>query len=444
MSAALSLQSAALSSSALKRSRIARPVSMIASLGDSITYQFNDGVPQWKRPYGYQTWAEILSGGAARFPSALNFGIGGNRTDQMLARVGDVIAARPDACVVMGGVNDLRSLTAEQSMANLRQIYETLLASGILPVAVPPLPAGILAGTALSVAEQRQLSQLRRLIRSHSLSSGGLVIADATDMLIAHGTGDGVPLGGVPSGSIIPAAVTYDGLHPAVRGAFWTGRAIASALATRLGGQPNLHDGDNDAFDAASNPTGSKIGSALSFGNGGGSVTGGAQGVAPSGWVLQQLSPGGTVSGSFEGETLENGESRQRYRLDFSTTSQDGEARARFYRQIYSGFEIGEVVEGIVEVEVSDIAASCMNELQLQVNDASGEYSRVLGFQVRTLNGSKFLYPDIGWKGVLRTEPMTVGSAVALDFVLSFGIAAKDGAAASLRIGRPRLARVMG
>ena len=442
MSAALALQSAALARAASRKSALARPLTSLAAIGDSMTYQNSYG-SGWKLPYGFLTWAEILSGGGLYSPNQLNFGVSGDRTDQMLARVGSVVGASPDICVVLGGVNDIRTISPAESIRNLGRIYDRLQAAGVLVVAMPPIPVGIHAGLVPTMSEQNHLARIRQYIRTRSTEDGGLVVADATSMLVNHADPNGHPLGGTPAGSSIPTAVTYDGLHPSIRGAYWMGKAIADALGPRLGGKPPICGGVNDMYDPSANPSGSKLGTGLPLGTSGGALSNGATGSVPSGWTLRRQSAGGSVSGTFEARALANGQSRQVYRIDISGTQATGEVSARFYRQLFSGFQPGERVEGVIELEIAGVAQDALTEVQLQIADTTGKSARVLGVQTGTPTGTKFRYPNQPWTGVLRTNPIVLGNTTALDFVLSVAIAGIENAAATVRVTGARLSRCL-
>ncbi|MCU1413524.1 MAG: hypothetical protein JWN80_864 [Microbacteriaceae bacterium] len=77
-------------------------------LGDSIT-----ALGDW------QTW----------FPdvNALNFGLSGSTTDDLLARVGEVVAADPDEIIVLIGTNDLGTRhTVEHLVTNIQSMMVEL------------------------------------------------------------------------------------------------------------------------------------------------------------------------------------------------------------------------------------------------------------------------------------------------------------------------------
>lgn len=73
-----------------------------------------------------------------------NFGVGGNNTSQILARLPDVLDKHPELVIVMAGTNDaLQNIDPNVSRANLRSI-ETQLINRKISFAIlnpPPLPS---------------------------------------------------------------------------------------------------------------------------------------------------------------------------------------------------------------------------------------------------------------------------------------------------------------
>lgn len=102
-------------------------------LGDSIT-----------AGSGGDTGWHVQANGRAGFPLRFisNAGVGGDRTDQMLARIDtDVIDLLPDVCIVLGGTNDVgQGVSAATIQGYLSDIYDALEAEGIAIVActIPP------------------------------------------------------------------------------------------------------------------------------------------------------------------------------------------------------------------------------------------------------------------------------------------------------------------
>jgi lysophospholipase L1-like esterase len=97
------------------------PVTVVACLGDSIT----EGWPFWDArrrsgdpPGPWEHWAGL------RFPELelRNFGIWGERTDQIAARFDEAVAGA-DALIVQGGINDIaQRRDVATAAANLRSM----------------------------------------------------------------------------------------------------------------------------------------------------------------------------------------------------------------------------------------------------------------------------------------------------------------------------------
>src|SRR5690242_17245831 len=75
----------------------------IVALGDSITRGVRSGV---KPEETFATLVEARLKDQGYRATVANFGIGGERTDQALARLEQIIAARPRLVAVMYGTND--------------------------------------------------------------------------------------------------------------------------------------------------------------------------------------------------------------------------------------------------------------------------------------------------------------------------------------------------
>jgi len=195
-----------------------REVLVIVGLGDSTTA----GTPGFLSPleappngmgnpesqYGF--WVTKARQGW-RF---LNKGINGQRTDQMLSRFGrDVILAKPDVVVILGGVNDIYQGRGPESVGdNLQMMYERAEASGIAVVGATILP--------YNFAEARESQAIRRVnawIEERSKSSS-MLFCDANRAVRDARDPDRL-------------SSTPDGLHPDVEGYRKMGEAIVRTLA---------------------------------------------------------------------------------------------------------------------------------------------------------------------------------------------------------------------
>jgi lysophospholipase L1-like esterase len=116
-------------------STVGQPMTIVvACLGDSIT----EGSPYWSSreqtgdPHGqWQYWAALAQPGVA----LRNFGICGERTDEIAARLDDAVAGA-DMLVVQGGINDIaQGREVDRAFKGVRGMVERGRALG-LPVAV--------------------------------------------------------------------------------------------------------------------------------------------------------------------------------------------------------------------------------------------------------------------------------------------------------------------
>jgi len=105
----------------------------LAALGDSLTARY-------RLSFSYP---DLL--GRWRGIPVRNFGVSGDTTAQMLARLEEVLASgpTPQVVVILGGTNDIaRGMPAEDALRNLRTIAERVRDSGRRPVLVCPPPSG--------------------------------------------------------------------------------------------------------------------------------------------------------------------------------------------------------------------------------------------------------------------------------------------------------------
>jgi lysophospholipase L1-like esterase len=121
----------------------------VVFLGDSITDKWNLAAYFPGRPY-------------------VNRGISGQVTPQMVVRFhADVVALKPAAVVILGGVNDVQGVLQvedePQIEANYAAMAEMAQANGIRPIFTAILPVNNYAPAAKSVLDERKPAELARL-----------------------------------------------------------------------------------------------------------------------------------------------------------------------------------------------------------------------------------------------------------------------------------------
>ena len=112
----------------------------IVALGDSIT-QADSDIPN--NSFGPISWfMQLIVRSDGRLKYVRNSAISGNTTSMMLSRLQqDVIAYKPDICIILGGTNDINlNIAPSKTIANIKEILNALKTAGITPVlcTIPP------------------------------------------------------------------------------------------------------------------------------------------------------------------------------------------------------------------------------------------------------------------------------------------------------------------
>lgn len=160
------------------------PANTVAILGDSLLSRNTDdtGTQRSFKDFGVLTWANAKAGG--RCSMVLNAGVSGERTDEILARVGDVIAASPDACIVLAGKNDIsQNIAPATAVANITSICQSLLSAGVRVIlcTVPPYQTG---NASISAARSEAENVINNGIKSIAHNTPGVTLADiAADVI---------------------------------------------------------------------------------------------------------------------------------------------------------------------------------------------------------------------------------------------------------------------
>jgi lysophospholipase L1-like esterase len=192
----------------------ARPT--FVALGDSITSPVGTGSEQdWSR------WADP----EGRLELLANAGVGGERTDQILARVeADVLAHQPQWVTVLAGTNDIsQDVGAEPIIFNLTRIYDTLDGAGVRFVAIT-IPPQIMMTPEQVATHQAVNTWMRERVQA---DWPGSLLGDWSAALSVDG--DGVS----PIPEFFP-----DGVHLGREGAEAAGRALAPTFAAIVDAPP--------------------------------------------------------------------------------------------------------------------------------------------------------------------------------------------------------------
>lgn len=142
----------------------------VAAIGDSITDQNNNSSIFNLNSIGYMTWLGILSDQKINFDVGLNFGVSGNTSADILARIPGVITAmiarNCRRAVCHWNTNDVNGgIALETSMSNTQKIYKALSDAGIEFVVVPVLPRSFNSSVTMRKVIPAFNNALRELVR---------------------------------------------------------------------------------------------------------------------------------------------------------------------------------------------------------------------------------------------------------------------------------------
>lgn len=210
----------------------------IWALGDSITangYTAPAGtVSHLFYNQSYLMWTCLHSLGRLRFGGIA--ATGGYTTAQIIStHLPTVVAAKPAYCVVHAGTNDNGTLTLAQSIANLKTIFDSLLAAGIVPVATTMLPKQTLLNGSRLFLESQSLWVLRYA------TTRNFPAVDITSAMINPANG------GWPGYSGGVGTYNVDDTHPNGLGAKTMGSAIWSVLSSWVPPRPSFFPAYNTA-----------------------------------------------------------------------------------------------------------------------------------------------------------------------------------------------------
>ena len=403
----------------------------VALLGDSITANNNQSLTT-NSQLGYWTNASILLGKRFSSSPALNFGVAGESTAQILARVGSVISALPDICVVLAGTNDVSGgVTADAAFANLAEIWKKLTAAGISVVAGTVFPR---SDAAMTATYSKVLQRLNNLIRLNA--------PKYVDVHLWDGHQDLADMTSTVSGCI--ATYFSDNLHPNRTGAYWAGKSLAAVFnkAFPTDGVPAYRCmSGGDLFDATYAPTGNLLGNALLTGLAGTKAGAYATGDVADGWTVYRPVGSTIVCVASKGvATLPNG---QTYPTQILTISSPGSGVAleeiSFFRNGVTA--AGDNVLGGFDVDVASVTGK-LNYVTPRVQAQYDSY-KVVGQDAHLALGSSAGSLPEAFSGHMQTVPgLAPSGGTAMQLAAVIGLDCTVASSVVVTIGMPYLRKI--
>lgn len=294
--------------------------SKIIYLGDSITqHGFNllSGGYYYVNN-GFSVFANILSGSKLYQPINGNQGISGDRTDQMIARMGKILNLRPNVIVIEAGTNDFsQSVPLATVIANyttiinaFKSINATILALTVFPRYSPTAP--------LSTADEAN----RQLFNAWLLSNPDIRYVVNAESILTSGS------------------LYEDGLHPTTQGAFLIGQDLAVGLSSLTGSASAAFQINPEAV-GGYNLSGT-----------GGSLAG-ATGVVATGWTIKGNGGGNDAGGATAVGSISSNNALNQQVITLSGTY-SGTSKSVLFTQDFttSYYAVNDVIECILDIEI--------------------------------------------------------------------------------------------
>lgn len=402
----------------------------VAVVGDSIVAQNHLVAANQRRAYniGSVVWAGVLTRQRFVFEPEDNYGVGGNTSAQILARLPGILSTSTAATIILaGGTNDLPDLSGidqATSKANIAECIRLCRSAGRYVVLIPPRPRGDANFvTTLSATGQKRLLDMRDWCMRQSAS--GVYPVDSWKYLADPlSTTAGIRLG-----------YTSDGLHLVQQGAFWEGVAIAETLGsdTAAGLFPYINvlaSSNSDQYDAVLTPNGALDTNPMLDGSVA-AVGTGATGNVATGWDAGS----GSGTGLVRAYSKVNG--KQQIVLSGTPTAV---ATPLYFAQNISASKlaIGDVCEAYVDVEVdAGMAGLPSLSLYVQHTDNGNVWS---GLDTGSV-AAAFDMPPVAWKGVIKTPRFTLTST-AVQIGITSRTRVGSVVSGTVRVGSIKLAKI--
>ena len=406
-------------------------VPQIACLGDSNVFlnwgsnpstgtaQINPPTQGILQCRGFAFWAQTLCDARVEFPQALNFGVSGETSTDILARVDQAASSAAAAVVVMAGTNDFGAadLPYATTIANLTAIITALRAKSkrVLLLTVPPrghptshyfsgaTDARLLRLFAVNTWMKRVASQMR-----------GVTVIDPWGDIADPASLYGDFLAGMVNAG--------DVAHITSASAYQIGKLLAAEFNRLYPPIDWLPKSNTDLFDATSNPVGALNTNPMMLGTAGtlSGTTPTPTGQVADGWTLSGVDAGLTLAAS---KQIVGNDTRQR--LVLGGTPGAGADRIITLGQAVSQSSgrivAGDVLEGFARVSVA--ASTGFYGLALILQETYNPGSGSVTVQTNCGNsgqGVDNLMPTEAWSGVLRLPPLVIpaGTLTSLQFRL--------------------------
>lgn len=356
-----------------------RPANNVVAFGfDSRTLQGQASGNQRVRSYIH--WLRLALRQKIRTTAALNFGISGQRSDQVLTNISTIVAALVAAGVgtlyLLLGTNDIGSVqspNAAASSSNIDQVIAAVRAVGIVVVCTAETPRPDLAGANLTHWQG---------IHDHYVAihnpANGVYTYDPSTVLADNDNR------------------VEDGVHLSVKGNRILGYGLAE-FTSSLFPANDILPADNSEYTSGGLAVGVNI-ITNALMSGGTTVATGYTGTNNlGGTTTATFSKVSTATGAWQ-QTVVSGTPAGAGEL-FARVEQNQDARANLFGN-------GDILDGMVEVEVDDGVSGVQSLELVIVTDNTPSDGGYDGSQTT----AAYILPATGYAGVLRILPRTLSA----------------------------------
>ncbi|MBO1078101.1 SGNH/GDSL hydrolase family protein [Roseomonas haemaphysalidis] len=413
----------------------------MAVFGDSMTARSSAVNSTLTNLYnnGFDNWLRALSKQRLDFRAANNYGVSGNTTAQMLARVGDVVAAGLPVIRFLGGTNDANAaVPLDTTLDNYRAIFAQLRAAPAtqLIIVMAVMPRSFWQDTSQATPGAAKILQYNSFLADYCATHSKMLFVDT---YAAWNNGSGAP----------KAGFTDEGLHQTAAGAYAGAVPILAALNSRglLSGAGWLSDiNPLTLFDATNAPFGNKLLNPGLSGTAGTMAAGVTGQVADSWQVTSTVTSGqtGTIVASKEAATDGLGD----WQVVTFTNRVGSNEQVTLTQSVTdaSKYAAGETVRFGVEYEASGLVN--VTGINIRHTDTPGSGGTNVDVRDMTpyLTTQAEATPD--HSGVLRAPArtiQTIAGSGALQRVYAYVTlfsSASGGSSGKVRFRRPALVRV--
>lgn len=373
----------------------------IMVVGDSLASHSSEITAPHKRilSHSYPGWAAYLSRQRFHFPATSNYGIPGNNSDDVLARIDSILSTDDAGVVVLDfETNDAANgVPLSRSKTNYTTVVAKVLAAGRIAVCIVPRPRDITAsGLTMTAAQANSNLNRADFIRGQHNPTAGVFVVDPTPYLADRASTNMAMLAGM----------AYDGVHNTQLGGYWVGYALATLFG--MGRGPGLFPfvdvlatSTVDVYDATNNPRGAVNANPMMLG---GTTNATSWTSNVSNGVVATLSKVVVGAATWQQIVLSG------------TATGTGIVFPVYQNAVTpANLTIGDVVEGFCDFE-QDAGLTGLSGCGLNVTDNT-TFARSMAFDsTTTINATPL--PGIAHSGVMRTPTFTLTSTG-----IRFGIA---------------------